>query len=100
MASFGAIELKEGNFMAAFKVQGQVYCRIVNLMARPKQPRSFLQIYFFGDSDNEKDIHFGINPCIKPELVIQLQHLLRDHSQFILYFKAAIHYICKGQKVC
>ncbi|GFU82915.1 ATP-dependent DNA helicase [Trichonephila clavipes] len=45
MASFGAKEIKVGNFMPTFKVQGQVYHRIGSLMAAidslPKDQKEF-----------------------------------------------------------
>ncbi|GFV78840.1 uncharacterized protein TNCV_4079401 [Trichonephila clavipes] len=69
MTSFGAKEIKEGNFMPTFKVQGQVYHRKGSLMARANQKPSFLQIYFMGDDHREKDIRCGIYPEIKPELM-------------------------------
>ena len=73
MMSFGAREVKEGNFMPTFKVQGQVYHRIGSLMPEPQQQPSFLQIYFVGDNDNERDIRCDLYPGVKPELVSQLQ---------------------------
>ncbi|GBP60482.1 hypothetical protein EVAR_37518_1 [Eumeta japonica] len=54
MISFGAKEVREGNFMPTFKVQGQVYHRIGSLMSEANQKPSFLQIYFVGDEHQEK----------------------------------------------
>lgn len=56
MTSFGAIEVKEGKFMPEFKMQGQVYRRIGNLMAGTKQQPSFLQTYSVGDNDKDRDL--------------------------------------------
>ncbi|GFT05679.1 ATP-dependent DNA helicase [Trichonephila clavipes] len=98
MTSFGAKEIKEGNFMPTFKVQGQVYHRIGSLMARANQKPSFLQIYFMGDDHREKDIRWGIYPGIKPELMSQLQKSLHEHNKYIMDFKAAIGSVPKDQK--
>ena len=54
MTYFGAKEVKKGNFMLTFKVQGQVYGRIGSFMPAPQQQPSFLQIYFVSDNDNER----------------------------------------------
>ncbi|GFQ65993.1 uncharacterized protein TNCT_108461 [Trichonephila clavata] len=69
MTSFGAKEIKEGNFMPTFKVQVQVYHIIGSLIAGDHQKPLFLQIYFMGDDHCEKDIRCSIYPEIKPELI-------------------------------
>ncbi|XP_044582937.1 uncharacterized protein LOC123263956 [Cotesia glomerata] len=98
MTSFGAKEVREGNFMPTFKVQGQVYHRIGSLMSEPNQKPSFLQIYFVGDECHERDIRCGIYPGVYPELVHQLQKLLYQHNKYLKDFKAAIDSIPKDQK--
>ncbi|XP_074102059.1 ATP-dependent DNA helicase pif1-like [Cotesia typhae] len=89
MTSFGAKEVKEGNYMPTFKIQGQVYHRIGSLMAEPHQHPSFLQLYFLGDDKRESEIRCGITPGVKPELVSQLQKSLHKNNKYILDFKAA-----------
>ncbi|GFW01796.1 ATP-dependent DNA helicase [Trichonephila clavipes] len=98
MTSFGAKEIKEGNFMPTFKVQGQVYHRIGSLMARAHQKLSFLQIHFMGDDPREKDIRCEIYPGIKPELISQLQKSLHEHNKYIMDLKAAIDSVPRDQK--
>ncbi|GFW53892.1 uncharacterized protein TNCV_2446831 [Trichonephila clavipes] len=98
MTSFGAKEIKEGNYMPTFNLQGQIYHRIGSLMAGAHQKPSFLQIYFMGDNHYEKDICCGIYPGIKPELISQLQKSLHDHNKFVMDFKAAIDSVPKDQK--
>lgn len=98
MTSFGAREVKEGNFMPTFKIQGQVYHRIGSLIAEPQEQPSFLQIYFVGDDENEKNIRCGIYSGIKPELVSQLQKLLHEHNKYIMDFKAAFDFVPKSLK--
>ncbi|XP_013922463.1 PREDICTED: uncharacterized protein LOC106549361 [Thamnophis sirtalis] len=98
MTSFGAREVKEGNFMPTFKVQGQVHHRTGNIMVGPQQQPSFLQIYCVGDDDNERDIHCGIYPGVNPQLFSQLQKLLREHNKYILELKAAVDSVPKGHK--
>lgn len=98
MTSFGAKEVRGGNFMPTFKVQGQVYHRIGSIMAKPQTQPSFLQIYFVGDDDNERDIRCKIYSGVNSELVGQLQKLLHKHNKYILDLKAAIDSVPKGQK--
>ncbi|XP_074108441.1 uncharacterized protein LOC141533449 [Cotesia typhae] len=98
MTSFGAKEVKEGNYMPTFKIQGQVYHRIGSLMAEPHQHPSFLQLYFLGDDKRESEIRCGITPGIKPELVSQLQKSFHKNNKYILDFKAAIDSVPKDQK--
>ncbi|GFU68992.1 uncharacterized protein TNCV_3398791 [Trichonephila clavipes] len=96
MTSFGDKEIKEGNFMPTFKVQGQVYHRKGSLMAGAHH--SFLQIYFIGDDHREKDIRGGLYLGIKSELISQLQKSLHEHNKYIMGFKAAIDSVPKDQK--
>lgn len=97
MTSFGAKEVKEGNFMPSFKVYGQLYHRIGSLVAEPKKQPSFLQIYFVGDDNKEREILCGMYTGIKPGLVSQLEKLLHEHK-YILDFKAAVDSVPKDQK--
>ncbi|XP_044588797.1 uncharacterized protein LOC123267978 [Cotesia glomerata] len=98
MTSFGAKEVREGNFLPTFKVQGQVYHRIGSLIPDPNQKPFFLQIYFVSDENHEKTIRCGIYPGVYPELVHQLQVLLHEHNKYIRDFKAAVDSIPKNQK--
>ncbi|XP_053598610.1 uncharacterized protein LOC128668835 [Microplitis demolitor] len=98
MTSFESKEVKEGSFMPTFKVQGQVYHRIGSVMVENNQQPSFLQIYFVGDDNREREIRCGICPGIKPELIHQLQNLLHEHHQYIKDFKVAIESVPKNQK--
>nr|XP_036224337.1 uncharacterized protein LOC118681904 isoform X2 [Bactrocera oleae]XP_036226591.1 uncharacterized protein LOC118682310 isoform X3 [Bactrocera oleae] len=51
MTSFGAKEIREGNFMPTFKVQGQVYHLIGDLLPSVGAQLEFLQIYFVSHAD-------------------------------------------------
>lgn len=65
MTSFGAKEVKEGNFMPTFKIQGQVYHRIGSLLPSTGQEPSFLQIYFVGNDEKEAEIRTNHFPVVK-----------------------------------
>lgn len=80
--------------MPTFKVQGQVYHRIGSLMPGTQQP-SFLQIYFVGDDNHERDIRCGYFQNIKPALVGQLQKILHENNKYIKDFKAAVESVPK-----
>jgi len=51
MTSFGAKEIREGNFMPTFKIEGQIYHLIGSLLPTTGQSSKFLQIYFIYDAD-------------------------------------------------
>lgn len=51
MTSFGAKEIREGNFMPTFKVQGQIYHFIGNLLPAEGAQPEFSQIYFFSHAN-------------------------------------------------
>lgn len=80
------------------KVHRQIYHRIGSLMAGPNQQPSFLQIYFVGDDNRERQIRCGIFTGIKPELIRQLQNLLHEYNNYIKDFKAAFDSVPKNQK--
>lgn len=73
MTSFGAKEIKKGNFMPTFKVQGQVYHLIGSLLPSLDREPSFLQIYFVGDEKRECNLHCNYGPAVMLWLVSQLQ---------------------------
>jgi len=52
MASFGAKEIREGNFMPTFKIEGQIYHLIGSLLPKTGQSLKCLQIYFISDADH------------------------------------------------
>ncbi|CAH2092049.1 unnamed protein product [Euphydryas editha] len=74
MTSFGATEIKEGNFIPAFKVWGQEYHRIDSIMADLQQKPSFLQIYFVGVDNIERDHRYGIFTGVKPDFITNLEN--------------------------
>lgn len=58
---FGAKQI-EGDFMATFRVQGQVYRLIESLLYASQESNKFLHIYFVGDENKEADMkcaHFS-----------------------------------------
>lgn len=67
---FRSHEVNEGNFIPTLEVQGQVYDRIGSLMAQYDRKPSFLQVYFVGDEDRERNIRFGIYPGINSQLTL------------------------------
>lgn len=97
MTSFGAKEVKEGNFMPTFKVQGQVYHKIGSILTNSQEKPSFLQIYFVGDDNTERNIRCGIFSGVKPGLVNKLQKMLHQNNKYIKDFKAAIDSVPVGQ---
>jgi len=51
MTSFGAREIREGNFMPTFEIEGQINQLVGSILPPPGQSPQFLQIYFISDAD-------------------------------------------------
>lgn len=86
MTSFGAKEIREGNFMPTFKVEGQVYHLIGSLLPSPGQSPQFLQIYFISDAD-QLSLRSNIAPNLNIDLINDLQTSLNSHNIYIRSFK-------------
>ncbi|CAB3235853.1 unnamed protein product [Arctia plantaginis] len=86
MTSFGAKEIREGNFMPTFKVQGQVYHLIGNLLPAEGAQPEFLQIYFVSHAD-QVSLRSNLNPTLQIYLIDALQTYLNDHNMYIQSFK-------------
>lgn len=86
MTSFGAKEIREGNFMPTFKVQGQVYHLIGNLLPAEGAQPEFLQIYFVSHAD-QVSLRSNINPALQIDLIDALQTYLHAHNSYIQCFK-------------
>nr|XP_026487949.1 uncharacterized protein LOC113394741 [Vanessa tameamea] len=86
MTSFGAKEIREGNFMPTFKIQGQVYHLIGNLLPAEGAQAEFLQIYFVSHAD-QISLRSNINPTLQIDLIDALQTYLHDHNTYIHSFK-------------
>ena len=61
MTLFAAKEIQEGKFMPTFKVQGQVYHLIGNLIPAEGAQTELLQIYFVSHADHIS-LHSNLNP--------------------------------------
>jgi len=57
--------IRKYNYMATFKVQGQIYHRAGSLLPLPDADHKFLQIYFMGNTDEQIDHHSRFNTGIK-----------------------------------
>ncbi|KYO37758.1 hypothetical protein Y1Q_0022044 [Alligator mississippiensis] len=100
MTSFGTTkDIRESGYMPTFKVQGQVYHRIVSLMPLPNEEPKFLQIYFMGDSTKQAEQH--CNNMIQTNLlvVLQLQDMLHKENYYVHSFKRAMEKMTPGYKV-
>ncbi|GBP36901.1 hypothetical protein EVAR_23203_1 [Eumeta japonica] len=89
MTSFGAKEIREGNFMPTFKIEGQVYHLIGSLLPPPGQNPQYLQVYFISDAD-QLSLRSNIAPTLKIDLINELQTALNSHNVYIRSFKQNI----------
>src|SRR5277367_781022 len=96
MTSFGGREIREGNFMPTFKIQGQIYHKAGSLLLAPSQhgnqmPPKILQIYFVGDRQREKDVRKSFNlKATNDDILLSLQEMLHQYNQYVNGFKTAI----------
>lgn len=90
MTSFGANEIREGNFMPTFKVQGQIYHRIGSLLPVLNEQHHFLQIYFISDHDSQLNTRCQFIQNIDKQTISELQKMLHDCNSYIREFKTAI----------
>ncbi|XP_047534370.1 uncharacterized protein LOC125069008 [Vanessa atalanta] len=86
MTSFGAKEIREGNFMPTFKIEGQIYHLIGSLLSTKGQSPKFLQTYFISDAD-QLSLRSNMNPTLKTDLINDLQTMLNSHNEYIRSFK-------------
>ena len=86
MTSFGAKEIREGSFMPTFKIQGQVYHLIGNLLPAEGAKSEFLQIYFVSLAD-QLSLRSNINPNLRNDLINPLQKELHDYNSYVQNFK-------------
>lgn len=84
MTSFGAKEIREGNFMPTFKVEGHVYHLIGSLLPPQGQNPQHLQIYFISDAD-QLSLRSNIAPTLNIDLINELQTALNSHNVFFYY---------------
>ncbi|XP_022831022.1 uncharacterized protein LOC111359654 [Spodoptera litura] len=89
MTSFGAKEIREGNFMPTFKVEGQVYHLIGSLLPPAGQNPQFLQIYFISEAD-QLSLRANMAPTLKIDLINELQTVLNSHNIYVRSFKHSI----------
>ncbi|CAH4036392.1 unnamed protein product [Pieris brassicae] len=89
MTSFGAKEIREGNFMPTSKVEGQVYHLIGSLLPPSGQSPQFLQIYFISDAD-QLSLRSNMAPMLKLDFINELQTMLNSHNVYIRSFKQSI----------
>lgn len=87
MTSFDAKQIVEDNFMANFKIEGQVYHCIRSLFPAPGVDHQFLQIYFI--SLMLIEFHFVLNIVsnLREELITVLQKVLLQNNNLIGGFK-------------
>ena len=100
MTSFGAKEIKEGNFMPTFKILGQVYHRIGSLLPVENEKSKFLQIYFISDYEDQVNTrlsHTGITN-LNRNLITNLQNMLQAHNSYVRDFKAALQSLPTGNE--
>lgn len=82
MTSFGPKEIREGNFIPTFKVQGQVYHFIGNLLTAKGAQLEFLQINFVSHAD-QVSLHSNLNPTLQIDLIHPLKTYLHEHNMYI-----------------
>jgi len=103
MTSFGKTKIiREGNFMPAFKVQGQVYHMFGSPWPYSDCKEKFFQIHFVGEDEKEATLVSTYNSHIRPDLIRKLQSMLYKCISYIRDIKAALQKVpkdCKDYKM-
>ena len=93
MTSFGVSKLAlQPGFMSTFRIQGQVCHRMGSLLPDTNQTPKFLQIYFVGGSEQERDIRCDTISDLDKDVVLDLQNMLHAKNHLVKSFKTAIEY--------
>ena len=79
----------ERGFMPTFKVQGQVYHLIGSVLPQQGEDHKFLQIYFMGNEEDERQRRCGMNENLREGVVMDLQVMLHEHNELVKGFKYA-----------
>ncbi|XP_014204683.1 uncharacterized protein LOC106636701 [Copidosoma floridanum] len=85
MTSFGGKEIREGNFMPTFKIQGQVYHSIGSLLPEQNKSPQCLQIYFMSEAEQ---ISIRSDNALKKTLIESLQKVMHDCNPLMRTFKS------------
>jgi len=66
------------------QIQGQIYHRAGSLLPFPDTALQFLQIYFFGNSNDELNRRCAIDPSARRQIIFHL------HNRLVQLFKTAL----------
>ena len=78
--------------MSTFRIQGQVCHRMGSLLPDPNKAPKFLQIYFIGGSEKERDFRCDTISDLDKDVVMSLQTMLHAKNHLLTTFKTAMDY--------
>src|SRR6218665_252249 len=97
MTSFGAKQIVSSGFFPTFKISGQLYHRIGDLLPLDGSDPKFLQIYFYGTDEQKLNARLNIAPIssenekvFQREIVIAYQEVLSRSNNLIACFSSIL----------
>ncbi|KAL8614850.1 hypothetical protein ACOMHN_063200 [Nucella lapillus] len=91
MTSFGADkDVTNHGFFTTFKVQGQCYHRIGNLLPLSNEEPKYVQVYFMNNSAEEANQRCRLNDGVDFDIITDLQAMLHSTHPYIESFKYAL----------
>ena len=76
-------------FNPSFRIQGQVYHLIGNIVPTQGESHKFAQIYFIGDEDSEVATRSAIVDGLKPDIIRGINRLLHENHLYVEMLKVA-----------
>jgi hypothetical protein len=96
MTSFCATEIRHGNFIPTFIIQGQLYHAVGSLLPSTNEESKFLQIYFMGNE--ELDRRLFVCHHANREILNDLQEFLHGVLSMVHDFEAIIETLPPNSK--
>ncbi|CAE1231596.1 unnamed protein product [Acanthosepion pharaonis] len=98
MTSFGGNALRQVGWNPTFKVQSQVYHRIVSLLPETATDSALLQIYFIADYNQQAVACMGIIPendtgqdnHPRRDIIMSLQQMIHETNSYVRRLKYAL----------
>jgi len=88
MTSFGCSKVTMASFNPSFRIQGQVYHLIGNMLPIPGKSPKFAQVYFIDNGESEAATRCAIVNGLRPDIV-SINELLISENHYVQVFKLA-----------
>lgn len=92
MTSFGSgRNVTYFGFLTTYKIQGQCYHLMGDLLPLPEHSHEFVQVYFMGGNQTEAEQRCtNVQGGLEFDIVVELQDLLHQHHKYVRILKYAL----------